>query len=144
MKQRLVLTNDTDFFKNWQDPQVPMFSTFHLFHIKNPTEFMNGKAAAELEQVGPFVFSKKLVRKIYGFSENDTQITFRTSIYFHFLPELSDMTAFDQNITMLNLPLAVSCMNHTWKSEIPCSCIMQRKQMSTTDKHFHTSPMHRQ
>ena len=85
-----------------------MYQKYHFFHVRNAEEFLRGKAPADLEQVGPFTFGKKLHRKIYGFTDNDTEITFRTTTYFKYLPDLSNDTAFDQNITILNLPLAVS------------------------------------
>ena len=88
-----------------------MYSTFHLFHVRNAEDFMKGKAAADLEQVGPFVFAKRLQRKVYDFPNNATEVVFRTSVYFKYLPELSNGSAIDQNITMLNLPLAVSALS---------------------------------
>lgn len=107
LQQRLVLTNDTEFYQNWVAPRLPMYSKFHMFHVRNAEQFLKGKEPADLEQVGPFTFGKKLQRKIYAFTHNDTEITFRTTTFFKYLPEMSNDTAFDQNITILNLPMAV-------------------------------------
>lgn len=88
-----------------------MFSKFYLIHVKNPKDVLKGRVA-DLEQVGPFTFAKKLHRQVYGFENNETEITFRTSTTFHYLPELSNDTAIDRNITILNLPMAVSDAHH--------------------------------
>ena len=127
--QRLVLKNDTEFYQNWLDPQVSMFTTFHLFHVKNADAFLKGKEDAQLEQVGPFTFKKRFKRKIYGFSPDETEIMFRTSVYFHYVPQMSNQAVMDQNITILNLPLAVSLSlslfsidTHILRTHLLCTC----------------------
>ena len=93
-----------------------MYSTFYLFHVANAKDFMRGKAPAELEQIGPFVFQKQLKRKVFGFNEDETEINFQTNVYFKYRPDLSNETAIDQNITMVNLPLAVSDIRNERKT----------------------------
>jgi len=66
--------------------------------------------AANLTQVGPFTFEKKLTRDIEGFSEDHLEINVVTKAHFYFRPDLSNMDAFDKNVTVVNAPLAVSML----------------------------------
>ena len=63
---------------------------------------------AELEQLGPFTFQKKIHRDIKGFSDDGLELTFKTTNRMYFRPELSNLADFDKNITTLNVPFAVS------------------------------------
>jgi len=68
---------------------------------------MNGiHEKAELEQLGPFTFQKKIHRDIKGFSDDGLELTFKTTNRMYFRPELSNLADFDKNITTLNVPFA--------------------------------------
>jgi hypothetical protein len=106
-QQRLVLANGTEFFAKWSKPPVPLFTKFYLFDITNADEVLEGKDAI-LREVGPFTFEKKMTRDVKGFSDDGLEVKVVTTTHMYFRPDMSDMDAFETNITVLNVPLAVS------------------------------------
>lgn len=109
------MSNGTEFFTKWSKPPVPLFSRFYLFDVTNADEVLQGKDA-HLREVGPFTFEKKITRDIKGFSDDGLEISVVTKSHFHFRPDLSNMKAFEENITIVNAPLAVSFIVHNNQS----------------------------
>lgn len=107
--QKLLLVNGSSYYDSWSTSGAPSYTTFRLFHVKNPEDVMRGILPVQLEEVGPFVFQKIKRQEILGFDEEKTELSFRTWEYYHYRPELSNHEALDQPITTLNLPHAAAC-----------------------------------
>lgn len=107
--QKLLLVNGSSYYGSWSSSGAPSFTTFRLFHVKNPGDVMRGILPVHLEEIGPFVFQKIKKQEIIAFHDNNTELSFRTWEYYHYRPELSNDAALDQPITTLNLPHAAAC-----------------------------------
>lgn len=107
--QRLVLLNHSQFYQGWENPPIPIYSKFYIFNITNYNRIFGGVKPV-LQQVGPFVFRKTISRQILGYNDDHEELSFITSNSYHFVPEKSDMKAFDSKIYTVNIPMAVSIL----------------------------------
>ena len=101
------MLNDTDFYKNWKSPPLPIYSKYYLFNITNHVAVLRG-AMPILQEVGPFVFRRKISRQILGYNDDHEELSFITTNSYIYVPEKSNGETFDSVIYTLNIPLAVS------------------------------------
>jgi len=57
--QKLVLENNTQTYKYWQQLPVPLYMNVYLFNWTNPEATLQKRAKPILEQLGPYVFKYK-------------------------------------------------------------------------------------
>lgn len=51
----MVLTNETDAFKAWENPPATIYMQFYFFNVTNPLEVLDGDKPAVVE-VGPYTY----------------------------------------------------------------------------------------
>ncbi len=55
VEQQIRLVEGSDTWNKWRDAPVPIYLTFHIYHVTNPDEVENG-LQAKLEEKGPYVY----------------------------------------------------------------------------------------
>ena len=103
------MTIDSEVYKNWLDPPVPIYMDLYLFNLLNPEEFVKNGHKPVFAEVGPFVY-KEIRTKENIVNNNNYTITYNERRQFFFVRELS---AHDENynITTINMA-ALTIINY--------------------------------
>lgn len=97
------LEQGTDFYENWMNPDEPMKFNIYVFNLTNEKEFMAGDEKANLQEIGPYVYTLKVGRTIHAM--NKKNMTYTNNRNFMFRPELSNgLDASTDLINHINLP----------------------------------------
>ena len=102
----MILKNGSESWKQWIDPQVPVYMKFYIFNTTNPNEFAQGKEIPNLVQVGPFVFQEIRTKNVETISEDLSRVLYSDERAFIFVESLSE--PLDSEIIFLNVPANVS------------------------------------
>jgi hypothetical protein len=93
----------TDFYENWMHPDEPMKFNMYVFNLTNEKEFMAGDEKANLQEIGPYVYTLKVGRTIHAMNEKN--MTYTNNRNFMFRPELSNgLDAETDLVYHINLP----------------------------------------
>eukprot|EP01117_Protostelium_nocturnum_P012466 TRINITY_DN459_c1_g1_i1.p1 TRINITY_DN459_c1_g1~~TRINITY_DN459_c1_g1_i1.p1 ORF type:complete len:497 (+),score=126.34 TRINITY_DN459_c1_g1_i1:1875-3365(+) len=108
LQENLELKSGTTSFNVWinntQKDSQPQFQKFYLFNVTNPLQVISGQQKPFLQQVGPYVYRKWMVRYNVTFSPDQNQVQFKTYTYFTFEPNQTVGNPHQDLITTVNLP----------------------------------------
>ena len=96
-------TSETEFFKIWKDPPVPVYFKVWVFTVDNWQEVQNGERYIRTTEKGPYVFREFRVKDIHEMDNNE--ITYQWRNRFEFLPEMSGVHSLQEKITTFNIPV---------------------------------------
>jgi scavenger receptor class B protein 1 len=84
------LAPNTMFTAMWTEvPMTPKLEVF-VFNVTNHEAFLAGKdKKIRVEEIGPFFYAAVQSKDIKGYSEDGTEITFKSKTSYNFLPDLS-------------------------------------------------------
>lgn len=106
INENLVLKPDSEGFKQWKDPSVPIYLQFFMFDVVNPMEAKQG-AKPFVVQRGPFSYREHRPKKNITWHENKVSVTYNEEMTFVYDPETScdSCDPFKTKITTVNIPL---------------------------------------
>jgi len=116
---RLVLSNQSDFAKIWQNPPITPHLKVYFFNLTNPEEFLSGKEKPNVVEIGPYTYHQKWIKENVQWHGNGT-MSYSTRKEFTFVRDLSIGDHRTDNLTILNVP-AFSAMrkvrHHGWSQK---------------------------
>lgn len=95
-------------FKAWatgEQQRTPLFYTYHLYNITNPTLFLAGQPPA-VQEVGPFTFQQRTKKVNVTFSDEGRLVTYITQTQHDFVGD--PVTLDTQSVYFFNLPYSVA------------------------------------
>lgn len=104
MLKQLTILPDSLVYKSWQKPSVPVFFSFYVFNLTNPSAVLSGSKPV-FQEVGPFVYREARDRIHVVFS-NETPpetVSFKQRVLHHYIPEHSVADPSTVYITTVNL-----------------------------------------
>lgn len=104
--QQMMLKEETETYKAWQNTPVPTFNKFYFFNVTNGFDVERNGAKPIVNEVGPFVYQMHLQKHSLIHNSNGTISYFEKKIW-TFQPHLSvsdEMTI----INTLNAPLVIT------------------------------------
>ncbi|KAK6627435.1 hypothetical protein RUM44_009912 [Polyplax serrata] len=98
----IPLKENSESFKRWKDPPVPIYFSVYVFHVNNPDDIIKG-ATPSVTEKGPYVYRETRHREVLSaIDENDT-ITYRQRILFEFDQKASGNLTEDDVYTVVNM-----------------------------------------
>jgi len=101
--KQLVLRNNSEFAKIWENPPITPHLKVYFFNLTNPDAVFAGNEQPNLTEVGPYVYHQKWVKEDVRWHNNGT-MSYRTKKSFHFQPKLSVGDHSKDLISTLNVP----------------------------------------
>ncbi|XP_072902250.1 lysosome membrane protein 2-like [Hemitrygon akajei] len=102
IKEHMKLKLNSEAYKNWKDPPVPVYMQIFFFHIENPEEILKGNQPM-VREVGPYTYMELRHRSNVLLFENAT-ISAATQKSFIFQPAMSVGDPRVDVITTINIP----------------------------------------
>ncbi|CAL8070693.1 unnamed protein product [Calicophoron daubneyi] len=101
----LVLLPDSEFFKTWSKPSVPIYFSVYLYNLTNPTDVLDGDRP-HFSIVGPYVYRERRQTNVVGWSDEPVpkSVFYKSRTFYHFVPELSASSDRLGKVTSLNMP----------------------------------------
>lgn len=103
VKDKLVLSPDSYTYDMWKEIPIPIYMTFYLFNITNHEQVLRNGAKPALQEVGPYVFSQKMIKENITFHENGT-VSYEQKKVYHF-EENKSKAKLSDTITHINIAL---------------------------------------
>ena len=118
INKELVLKPDSNTWKEWQDPSVPIYLQFFMFDVVNPIEAKQGKPPY-LAQKGPYSYREKRPKQNITWDERNSAVSYNQLSWYVFDEETSCDTCNPLNdyVTTVNIPLvalAETARNLPW------------------------------
>ena len=105
INENLVLKPDSEGYKQWKDPSVPIYLQFFMFDVMNPDEAKQG-AKPFVVQRGPFSYREHRPKKNITWHKNSASVTYNEEMSFVFDPDTSCYSCDPSiEITTVNIPL---------------------------------------
>lgn len=105
INENLVLKPDSEGYKQWKDPSVPIYLQFFIFDVVNPVEAKKGARPFVLQR-GPYSYREHRPKKNITWHKNDASVTYNEEMTFVFDPETScDSCDPATEVTTVNIPL---------------------------------------
>ena len=105
INEDLVLKPDSEGYKQWKDPSVPIYLQFFMFDVMNPDEAKQG-AKPFVVQRGPFSYREHRPKKNITWHKNSASVTYNEEMSFVFDPDTSCYSCDPSiEITTVNIPL---------------------------------------
>ncbi|XP_026572913.1 lysosome membrane protein 2 [Pseudonaja textilis] len=109
IKEGTILRNNSEAFKFWEHPPIPLLLQVYFFNLTNPLEVLQGENPI-VKEVGPYTYREWKSRRDVHILENGSKVSsFQPSTYY-FERELSVGDPEVDRIRTVNLP-AVTAMN---------------------------------
>ncbi|XP_051870323.1 lysosome membrane protein 2-like [Pristis pectinata] len=102
IKEHTKLKMNSEVYKNWKDPPVPIYMQVFFFHIENPEEILKGNQAI-VREVGPYTYMELRHRSNVLLFDNAT-ISATTQKSFVFQPDMSVGDPTVDLVTTVNIP----------------------------------------
>ncbi|XP_062907347.1 lysosome membrane protein 2-like [Mobula hypostoma] len=102
IKEHTKLKLNSEAYKNWKDPPVPVYMQIFFFHIENPEEILKGNQPM-VREVGPYTYLELRHRSNVLLFDNAT-ISAATQKSFIFQPAMSVGDPRVDVITTINIP----------------------------------------
>ncbi|XP_013784353.1 scavenger receptor class B member 1-like [Limulus polyphemus] len=103
VKERLVLSPESETFEHWKDVPVPIFIHFYFFNLTNHEGVWSLTEKPQLAEVGPYVFRESRKKVNVTWNENNNTVSYAQVRTWHFEPDLT-LGSLDDIITTLNVP----------------------------------------
>uniref|UniRef100_UPI00398E7663 lysosome membrane protein 2-like n=1 Tax=Pristiophorus japonicus TaxID=55135 RepID=UPI00398E7663 len=107
--QHAKLKLNSEAYKNWKEPPVPIYMQFFFFHIENQVEILKGERAI-VSQLGPYTYKELRHRSKVLLFDNAT-ISATTSKSYIFEPAMSVGDPRNDLVTTINIPF-VAMLQH--------------------------------
>jgi len=121
------LTNtDSEGYENFVTPPVPVFMSFHIYHVLNPKEVVTNQEKPRFEEKGPYVYSE--VREKINITIDKEAETLNYAQYreFRFEEDKScEGCSKDDNVRILNMPL-IGAVNKEKKGSLTWRMVVQK------------------
>ncbi|XP_072117013.1 lysosome membrane protein 2-like isoform X3 [Mobula birostris] len=106
IKEHTKLKLNSEAYKNWKDPPVPVYMQIFFFHIENPEEILKGNQPM-VREVGPYTYMELRHRSNVLLFDNAT-ISAATQKSFIFQPAMSVGDPRVDVITTINIPFVLN------------------------------------
>ena len=80
-----IMSNSSELFSVWADPDVPMTMTYYLLNVTNSPDILTRGAKPHVEYVGPFTYLEKRKKFDVRWNEDRTEMSYVYNRSFHFV-----------------------------------------------------------
>ncbi|XP_078088088.1 lysosome membrane protein 2-like isoform X2 [Mustelus asterias] len=103
IKEHTKLKLNSEAFKNWKDPPVPVYLQFYFFNVENHLQILQGERAI-VTQLGPYTY-KQLRHRTNVSVYSNASVSATTHRSFVFEPTMSVGDPRNDLVTTINIPL---------------------------------------
>lgn len=107
LPQKITITEGSEAYDKWRALPMPIYYRYYFFNITNAPDVEKVGVKPILEEVGPFTYRSRWVKRPIIFHPNGT-VTYRERKTMWFVPSLSVQSERKRNLVTINGPLSVT------------------------------------